>query len=82
MNPPTLFFIVIILAIGGYLKFHVKFESYEFLQKANEFFRLFLFLLFRAALVAYGGSQARGLIGAVAAVLRQSHSNARSDPCL
>ena len=30
----------------------------------------------------YGGSQAKGLIGAVAAGLRQSHSNAGSDPCL
>ena len=38
--------------------------------------------LFRAAPVAYGGSQARGLIGAVAAGLRQSHSNARSEPRL
>ena len=27
---------MIILAIWGYLKFHVYFESYEFLQKANE----------------------------------------------
>ena len=31
---------------------------------------------------AYGGSQARGLIGAVAAGLHQGHSNARSEPCL
>ena len=29
--------------------------------------------------MAYGGSQARGLIGAVAAGLHQSHSNARSE---
>ena len=36
------------------------------------------FFFFRAALAAYGGSQARGLIGAVAASLRHSHSNARS----
>ena len=32
--------------------------------------------------MAYGGSQARGLIGAVAAGLRHSHSNARSKPSL
>jgi len=32
--------------------------------------------------VAYGGSQARGLIRAVAAGLRHSHSNAGSEPCL
>ena len=32
-----------------------------------------------AAPVAYGGSQARGLIGAIATGLHQSHSNARSE---
>ena len=36
-------------------------------------------LLFRAAPAAYGGSQARGLIGAVATGLLQSHSNAGSE---
>ena len=40
------------------------------------------FVLFRAASEAYGGSQARGLIGAVATSLHQSHSNARSEPRL
>ena len=44
------------------------------------FFRLFAFS--RAAPAAYGGSQARGLIGAVATGLRQSHSNSGSEPCL
>ena len=38
--------------------------------------------LFRATLVAFGGSQAKGRIRAVAAGLRQSHSNAKFDPCL
>ena len=33
----------------------------------------------RTALSAYGGSQARGLIGAVAAGLRQSHSHSESE---
>ena len=43
------------------------------------FFVLFCFVcLFRAS----GGSQARGLIGAVAAGLHHSHSNARSKPHL
>ena len=37
-------------------------------------------LLFRAAPVAYGGSQARDLIGAV--VAGHSHSKARSEPFL
>ena len=36
----------------------------------------------RAAPTAYRGSQARGLIGAVAAGLRQSHSNIGSEPHL
>ena len=43
---------------------------------------LLLVCLFSAAPAAYGGSQARGLIGAVAASLHQSHSNAGSKPCL
>ena len=46
----------------------------------NLFFWLFAFS--RAAPAAHGGSQARGLIGAVAAGLRQSHSNAGSEPRL
>ena len=42
------------------------------------FIYLFLsFCLFRAAPVAYGGSQARSRIGAVVAGLHRSHSNAR-----
>ena len=53
---------------------------------------LFYFILFYFTLLllyclfaiswAYGGSQARGLIGAVAAGLRQSHSNVGSEPRL
>ena len=42
----------------------------------------FVFCLFRAAPMAYGGSQVRGLIGAVANGLLKSHSNTRSEPCL
>ena len=41
-----------------------------------------LFLLFRATPMAHGGSQARGRIGAIAAGLRHSHSNIRSELCL
>ena len=40
----------------------------------------FFFLLFRATLVAYGGSQARGPVGATAAILHHSHSHAGSKP--
>ena len=48
------------------------------------FFFFFFFLcvcvcLFRAAPTAYGGSQARGRIGAVAAGLHHSHSNTKSE---
>ena len=47
------------------------------------FFFFFVFLLFLwATPSAYGGSQARGRIGAVAAGLHQSHSNAGSEPRL
>ena len=44
----------------------------------------FYFLLFRATPMAYGGSQARGQIGATAAGVYHSHSNAGSTsqgPC-
>ena len=44
---------------------------------------LFLFCVFsRATPEAYGGSQTKGLIGAVAADLCQSHSNVGSEPRL
>ena len=42
----------------------------------------FFFLLFRAAPAAYGSSQGRGPIGATAASLRHSNSNAGSELCL
>ena len=49
----------------------------------KSFFFFFLtFSLFRATPMPYGGSQARGLMGAVAASLCQSHSNAGSKPRL
>ena len=41
-----------------------------------------VFCPFRATPAAYGGSQARGLIRAIAADLQQSLSNARSEPRL
>ena len=52
-------------------------------SETDHFFISFdLFCLFRATPAAYGGSQARGPIGAVAAGLRHSHSKAGSEPCL
>ena len=38
--------------------------------------------IFRVTPVAYGSSQARGRMGATAAGLHHSHSNAGSKPCL
>ena len=46
------------------------------------FFLSFFFAISGAAPAAYGGSQARGQIRAVAAGLHHSHSNAESQPCL
>ena len=47
------------------------------------FFNFFFFFAFsKAAPVAYGGSQARGLIRAVAAAIHHSHSNTGSKPHL
>ena len=46
------------------------------------FFFFCLFAISKAAPTAYGGSQARGLIGAIAASLHQSHGNTGSEPCL
>ena len=49
------------------------------------FFLFFFFCLYafsRVTPAAYGGSQARGLVGAVAAGLRQSHSSTGFELCL
>ena len=54
--------------------------SFSFFPSFFFFFCLFAFS--RASPAAYGGSQARGLIRAVAASLCHSHSNAGSEPRL
>jgi len=61
-----------------------KKNPHFYLQLVHFFFNLFIifFCLFRALPMVYGGSQTRGLIGATAAGLHQSHSNARSNPHL
>ena len=46
------------------------------------FLFIHLFFLFRAAPSAYGSSQARDQIGAIAASLHHSHSNVGSKPRL
>ena len=62
----------------------IKNSIFTVIQVLQHLF-IYLFIVFcpfRAAPVAYRGSQARGLIGSVAASLCQSHSNARSKPHL
>ena len=50
------------------------------LRTVTTFFGVFFFFcLFRAAPAAHGGSQARGLIGAIAVGLHHSHSNMGSE---
>ena len=63
----------------------VKCQKFRMASDSNSvnFFFFFVFLLFLwAAPAAYGGSQARGRIGAVATGLRQSHSNSGPEPRL
>ena len=55
------------------------FSVYKLL-KGKDFF--FFLMLFRVTPAAYGGSQVRGPMGAVAASLHHSHSDARSEPSL
>ena len=53
-----------------------------FLRKLATLVFVVVVVVFRAALAAYGGSQARGRIGATAAGLCHSHSNSGSKPRL
>ena len=64
--------------------FHITDNTNILMTISHIFFVLFCFvaLFFRAAPVAYGDSQARGLIRAIAAGLHHSHSNTRSELCL
>ena len=57
-------------------------DFYQFPILKLIFFCFFfcLFLLFRATPAAYGGSEARGQIGATAATLLHSHNNVGSKP--
>ena len=55
--------------------FYIGFQSTKYLE-----IYIYVFCLFRAAPVAYGSSQARGLIRSAATGLHHSHSNAGSEP--
>ena len=64
-------------------KISIEYSFFNFQKKLS--FKIFffcLFVFFRAASAAYGSSQARRRIQAVAASLHHSHSNARSKPYL
>ena len=65
------------LSLWGNMYFRYTLQSSLFLQKKppNSFFFCLVFCLYRAIPAAYGGSQARGLIGAAAAGPHHSHSN-------
>ena len=68
--------------------YHLSLSFYYLLIFLSLFLFIYFYLfilsvcLFRSAPAACGVSQARGVIKAVATGLRQSHSNARSTPCL
>ena len=57
-----------------------KFAEFKIAQFSGNFFSFCPFAFSRAAPMAYGGSQARGLIRAVATGLHHSHSNGGSEP--
>ena len=68
----------------GILRLLWEFNEIFFAKVLSVFICMFIYLLiiFRAAPAAYGGSQARGWIGAATAGLYRSHSITRSEPHL
>ena len=81
------------LNLGWFFSLSLSFMTLIFLESIVDwfyvyqcglvwFFFFFFFCLFRAALMAYGCSQPRGWIGAVATGLHYSHSNVGSEPHL
>ena len=81
------------LALNSIIQCHLHSNCFSFLQEQEttaitpylkHFLEMFsyinFFLLFRAAPVAYGNSQARDQIGATAASLSHSHSNMALEP--
>ena len=71
------------IAFCGLFKNHFLFQgqndTFPRFSKIFIILLIYLFLLFRAAPMAYGSSQSRGQIGAVAAGLHHSHSNVGSE---
>ena len=55
---------------------HIYTHTYIYIYTLTHIYTyIYIFCLFRATPVAYGGSQAEALIGAVAASLHHSHGN-------
>ena len=65
------------VALPGGAQSLLKIHGHEFMYLC-----IYVFCFIRAALVAYGSSQARGPLGAVATGLSHSHSNSGSEPHL
>ena len=70
------------LMVTSWIRFRCAMRGTAVLPFLFFFFFFGLFAISWAAPTAYGGSQARGLNGAVATGLHQSHSNAGSEPRL
>ena len=67
----------------NFIILNITFEEDKHYYSTSLFVCLFgLFAISWAAPEAYGSSQARGLIGAIAAGLHHSHSDTRSEPHL
>ena len=82
----TFFFVrrtqcICVLAVNFYCTF-TNFQKLGYILHLSLFGFFFFFLHFWATPEAYGAFQAKGQIGAVAAVLHHSHSNMGSKPCL
>ena len=77
-KPPPTSFIISLKEV------HVGKELWREISRYFFFYFLFFlsFCLFRAEHMAYGGSQAMGLIGTTAAGLHHSHSNTGTEPHL
>ena len=71
----------LLISFKTYRKFNFSIYLFVYLF-VYLFIYLFIFVFSRAAPTAYGGSQARGPTGAVAAGLHHSHSNVGSEPRL
>ena len=73
---PSRSFIVSDLTLGSLI--HFEFIFVYGVRECSFFFFPPIFFFFGAIPIAYRGSQARGLIGAIAAGLHHSHSSTRS----